>query len=155
MEHNESSMGILLKFLELLAIIVWLGSLLFFSLIAAPALFRALGKQDAGAAVRTIFPGYYLAGIVSGLVLLGVVAARGTLWGWTGMQPVSFGLFLILTSIVVASRQVLVPAINRARTGGAPTESRFQRLHRISVLLNLFVTLILLMYVFWMASRGY
>ena len=71
------------------------------------------------------------------------------------MQPPSMVLFLLLTLIVVLARQVLTPAINAARDAGPTAEHRFRRLHRTSVVLNAFVILLLLIYVLWMASRGY
>ena len=49
-------MGHLLQFLELLAFALWLGAVVFFSFFVAPTLFRKLGPETAGQAVRAVFP---------------------------------------------------------------------------------------------------
>lgn len=61
---------------HLLALVVWVGAVVFFSLVVAPALFRTLGPAEAGRAVAAIFPTYYAVGTVCGVLLLGVTAWR-------------------------------------------------------------------------------
>lgn len=61
---------------HLLALVVWVGAVVFFSLVVAPALFRTLGPAEAGRAVAAIFPTYYAIGTVCGVLLLGVNAWR-------------------------------------------------------------------------------
>jgi uncharacterized membrane protein len=56
--------------IHLLALVLWVGSVVFFSLVAAPALFRTFPPEEAGRAVAAIFPTYYALGAVCGLVLL-------------------------------------------------------------------------------------
>jgi uncharacterized membrane protein len=146
-------MGNLLGFIELLAIVLWLGSALFFTLLAAPALFRALGKEAAGAAVRAIFPNYYRLGLGCALVLAGVQAARGILWTWAGMTTPAFVLFLVLALAPAHGLFGLMPSLARARAAGAT--DRFRQLHRRSMLLNAAVLTLLLVYVVWMSLRGY
>ncbi|MBS1826086.1 MAG: DUF4149 domain-containing protein [Acidobacteria bacterium] len=148
-------MGNLLLFLELAAISLWLGSIVFFSFVVAPALFRSLGKETAGMAVRTIFPQYYLLGIACGLVLCGVQVARGLLWYWGGMIRPSIVLFVLLTAVAVYARQRLTPAVDAARKEGESGKTDFDRLHRRSVQLNAFLLLCLVVHIIWMAMRGY
>lgn len=148
-------MGSLLNFLELVALVTWLGAILFFSSVAAPTIFRALEPAEAGKAVRAMFPRYYLIGIACGLVLTAVQIGRGLLWYWGGMIRPALALFALLTLVNLYARQVLMPAINRAREAGPSDKVRFDRLHRRSVALNIVVLLAGLLYLVWMAARGY
>lgn len=148
-------MGSILNFVELLAIVLWLGSIVFFSFFVAPSLFRVLGPMEAGRAVRSIFPRYYLLGIFCGLTLVGVQVARGMLWYWGGMIRPAIVLFALLTMVDIYTRQVLTPSINSARDAGHSLKPRFDALHRRSVMLNGFVLLLLMLYLVWMAQRGY
>lgn len=148
-------MGNLLLFLELAAVSVWLGSIVFFSFFVAPTLFRSLGKETAGIAVRAIFPKYYLLCIVCGMVLCAVHVMRGVLWYWGGMIRPSIVLFGVLTLVSVYARQRLTPAVNAAREEGAAGKGKFDRLHSLSVRLNGFLLLCLVFHISWMAMRGY
>src|SRR5437773_12582167 len=75
-----------LRFVHLLALGLWLGSVVFFSLVAAPGLFGALPRDAAGRAVSAIFPRYYAFGaacgvtaLLSGLLLGARQGSRGRL----------------------------------------------------------------------------
>ncbi len=52
----------IVKFIHLIAIVVWVGGVVFFSLIAAPSIFKVLARQLAGDVVGDIFPKYWLMG---------------------------------------------------------------------------------------------
>lgn len=143
-----------MSFVELLSLILWLGSVVFFSFVVAPTLFGVLG-EGAGRVVRAIFPKYYLVGLVCAVVLAGVQVARGFLWYWGGMIKPSIGLFLLLAMVQIYARQVLTPAINASRDAGPAEKIRFDALHRRSVLLNGFTLVMGLLYVVWMSVRGY
>jgi len=147
-------MGNFLNFLELLSLTLWMGSVMFLSFVVAPTLFGVLG-DTAGKAVRAIFPKYYLLGAVCGIVLAGVQISRGVLWYWGGMIKPSIVLFSLLALIQIYARQVLTPAINASRDAGAGQKARFDALHRRSVMLNGFTMFFLLLYLVWMALRGY
>ncbi|MBI4909884.1 MAG: DUF4149 domain-containing protein [Acidobacteria bacterium] len=144
-----------LNFLEHLALTFWFGSILFFSFIVAPTLFRTLDPPEAGKAVRAIFPRYYLAGIFCGLALTAVHTARGVLFYWGGMTIPAIFLFVLLTLANLYARQVLTPAINNAREAGPSAKPQFDKLHRRSVLLNAFTLLGGLVYLYWVSVRGF
>lgn len=148
-------MGNLLLFLELAAVSVWLGSIVFFSFVVAPTLFGSLGSETAGKAVRGIFPKYYLLGMVCGIVLCGVHVMRGVLWYWGGMIRPSIMLFGLLTLVAAYARQKLTPAVNAAREAGASGKVEFDRLHKRSVRLSGVLLLSLVFHLSWMAMRGY
>ena len=49
----------LIHFIHLLSLVMWMGSIIFFSFFAAPAVFRLLDRKQAGEVVGAIFPKYY------------------------------------------------------------------------------------------------
>src|SRR5512146_1314282 len=70
------------RFLTLLALGCWIGSIVFFSFVVAPSVFRLLGPAAGGPVVGAIFPHYYALGLVgaalavAGLSVLGRIARR-------------------------------------------------------------------------------
>jgi len=129
----------------LLSILTWMlgglaGSMLFFALVVAPTVFRALPGEHAGVFLRALFPRYYLWGLA--VALLSTLLA---LWADAG------GLVIVacatVTVLFVFARQNLMPAIDRARLrrldGDDGATARFRRLHGISVLINLLQLLLL------------
>jgi Domain of unknown function (DUF4149) len=128
-------MGPYFEFLAGLALALTWGGMTFFSTVLAPLVFTKLPSETAGAFIREVFPWYYLAlGITALLALLFLLPGIGRGLAW----PAALAA-LTLAGFVVA-RQVLMPRINRARdrrTAGDPGAGRrFQRLHRVSVLIN-------------------
>ena len=135
-----------LRLVHLLSLGLWIGSVVFFSLIVVPTLFGALGKEAAGRAVSVLLPRYYAFGgacgavaLLSGLLLGAKQAARGPL------LVIEIVLVAAMTCIVVYAGRVVLPQASRARAAlGAAQETpanrdaqtRFDALHRRSVLLN-------------------
>jgi hypothetical protein len=138
--------GATLRVVHLLALGLWIGSVVFFSLIVAPTLFGTLGRETAGRAVSAIFPRYYgfggvcgIAALLSGLLLGVLGAARGRLF------VIEMVLVAAMAGIVAYSGGVLLPQAVLARaalseTPGTPAHDavliRFDALHRRSVALN-------------------
>ena len=133
------------------AILPWLlggllGSMLFFAIVVAPTVFRALPGDAAGKLLRALFPRYYLWGLV--------VAVLATLLA----APADAGAVVIVICALVAvlfvfSRQQLLPAINRARDARgaeAQAERRFRRLHGLGMFINLAQMLLLLAATGWL-----
>ena len=135
-----------LRTAHLLALGIWVGSVVFFSFFTAPTLFGALPRDMAGRAVSAIFPRYYALGAVCGAVAL----LSGLLLG--SRQP-AFGRLLaselvllgLMTGIVIYAGRVVLPQATEARLalpgieGTAAydqSKARFDALHRRSVLLN-------------------
>ena len=58
------AMTTLIHFIHLLSLILWMGSIIFFSFFAAPSIFRLLDRKQAGEVVGAIFPKYYAIGYV-------------------------------------------------------------------------------------------
>src|SRR3989442_15952757 len=93
-----------LRFVHLLALGLWIGSVVFFSLVAAPGLFGALPRDAAGRAGSALFPRYYAFGAAcgvtappSGLLLRARQGARGRL------LVIQLALVALVTGIVLYS----------------------------------------------------
>jgi uncharacterized membrane protein len=135
-------MHIFTKWLHLLALIVWVGAVVFFSFVVAPALFGAFPAVEAGRAVGALFPLYYRLGYVCGgvLVLTSVLLRRGaaarTWWG------VNAGLAGIMLAATLYAGVVLLPRASALRpqihdpTAPPAAKEEFDRLHRLAVQLN-------------------
>ena len=52
------------KWIYLLALAVWIGSIVFFTAVVAPTVFKVLQSDDAARLQRALFPRYYLTGIL-------------------------------------------------------------------------------------------
>ena len=121
------------RWLQLLALIVWLGEVVFFSFVVAPTLFGTFAPVEAGRAVGAILINYYRIGYGCGVLLLVTTllklsSARARTW------PVVSALLVagMLGSTVYAG---LRPQLHDA---AAPpgTRDEFDRLHHLAVTLN-------------------
>jgi hypothetical protein len=86
--------------------------------------------------MRAVFPRYYLVGLISGGTALAAALALDLDMRVTAP---------LLASLVLAAyaRQVITPAVNTARD--SRDDTRFARLHGLSVRLNLIVLALLLL----------
>jgi Domain of unknown function (DUF4149) len=131
-----------LRLCYLLGLSVWIGEVIFFSFVVAPALFSVLGPAPAGDVVSVIFPRYYALGMGAATLTLASALAlgrRATLPRlWTAASAVlALGLVatVIAGTIVHPRAQQLRAAAHAA--GQAPADSEpFQRAHRLAVGLN-------------------
>lgn len=121
----------MLEIAALLAAATLFGGMVSFSALFAPLVFLKLPAETAGRFIRAVFPWYYLFVIVAGAgaALLAVALA-----------PRAAALLALVAAGGLVARQILMPAINRARdaelAGDARAGSRFAVLHRGSVVLN-------------------
>jgi Domain of unknown function (DUF4149) len=129
-------------FVYLLAIACWLGTIVFFSFVTAPAVFTQLPIHEAGKVISTIFPRYYLVGYIAGIVgLAGAIyftAVRGSRVWW-GTTAVALAIALGLTFYAGAVVMPRVDAIRTVAEEQNPDPARkaeFDHLHRLSVYLN-------------------
>ena len=125
--------------LTLFLISIWVGSIIFFSAIIAPTVFKALDEKNAGIFLRAFFPKYYIFGIILGFIalILGIKAMSLIL--------VSMVVAMILLSII---SRLMIPVINAARDMGVEGESRFKKLHTLSVFLNILTLIIGLIFIY-------
>jgi len=149
------------QYIHLLSICVWVGSMVFFSFIGAPAIFRTLDRKSAGDVVGVIFPKYYMTGYVCctlALLSLGWMTAK------TGLEtPVmaGFALLLVMGGVTFYSGGPLhgkVTAVKRLireekdESRLVPLKKEFGKLHGISAVMNIF-TLALGLGLVFMATR--
>lgn len=120
-----------LDVLSLFAAATLFGSMVFFSAVMAPLIFVKLGGESAGRFIRQVFPWYYLV-----ILALGGVAALLLVF----QRPLDAAIMAGVTCAGAAARQLLMPAINRARdamlAGDDARKRRFSTLHRLSVWIN-------------------
>jgi uncharacterized membrane protein len=132
----------LLRFVHLLALGLWIGEIVFFSFVVAPALFQTLDPTAAGQVVSVIFPRYYLLGIAAGAAALatGVVLARsagGSRWWLATLAAVALGLAsMAWAGWVVQPEAHRLRAAMQAAGESSPEAAAFKRLHARAVTLN-------------------
>lgn len=110
-----------------------LGSMVFFAAVVAPAAFKGLEKEQASRYLRTVFPVFFLWGMVLSLLILGICLFH---------SPKGSVLMAFVAAGFVYSRQWLTPRINAVRDLVSESDSpqhkaKFDALHRQSVLINL------------------
>ena len=122
-------------------LLIWLlgalaGSMLFFAIVVAPTVFRALPAEAAGSFLRRLFPLYFLWGLVMSL-LCTITAIYAT-------QLIVGSICGLVAILFAYARYSLLTRINRARDrkiarqgdGDATADRQFKRLHLQSVLIN-------------------
>jgi uncharacterized membrane protein len=143
----------MIKWLYLLTLAVWIGSIVFFSFIVAPQVFKTLGAEEAGRLIRKLFSRYYMVGVVCagvGIVGVGILLADGALTKWPAILSLVLlagmgGASLWMREAVLPHMNELRDEIYAARAQDKPAEPAIERewkaLHRMSVLVNLAVLL--------------
>ena len=144
-----------LSFIHLLSLVVWIGSIVFFSFVAAPGIFKTLEREKAGELVGVIFPKYYFIGYVCGaLALITLLAGSGQ----ADLLKLVL-LILMLVCTLVAGLVIGPPARRLKEKMKAEPENKealqkkFKSLHSISVQLNAAV-LFLGLGLLWLTARG-
>ena len=151
-------MLIAVKYIHLLAIITWIGSVIFFSFVATPSIFKTFDRKVAGDIVGAIFPKYFMLTEAAIFVALATLVFVGLKTGMTG--AIKVGLVLLASALIVASfsgfyigpKAREVKTEYRAETDEtkvAELKKSFGKLHGISMALNIFNLLIGLVLVYF------
>ncbi len=123
-----------LRMVALLATALIAGGMLFFSAIFAPLVFAKLPRAQAAPFIREVFPRYYLAIALGGMVALAAMAAAPQ------SHTPEFITMAVVAVAAILARRVLLPRANalrlRADAGDDTAKAQFGRLHRASVILN-------------------
>ena len=121
---------------------VWVGVIVFFSAIIAPTVFKTLDEKSAGVFLRAFFQKYYLFAIVIGLAALALIMIFDI--------KVSNILYIAIVSMTILSiiSRFMIPMINNARDMGEKGKQKFNRLHMLSVSLNVITLLIGLFFIY-------
>ena len=110
----------------LLATALLFGGMVLYAFGFAAFLFTALPADIAGPTIRRAFPHFYL-------FVMGTAALSAALLA--PADPVGTALLALVAATTLPTRQVLMPAINRATDTGA--KARFKALHGLSVAITL------------------
>lgn len=136
----------LLKTAQFLSLAISLGAIVFFSFFAAPAIFQALPKEQAGEVISVVISRYYVLTIACGLVAVASAVLLGLHPGGRGVfDLVKTVLLMLMLAATLYGGVVLHPKVrsvkSEMRTAAAPEtraqlEAAFAGLHRRSVLAN-------------------
>ena len=116
----------------IIIISIWSGTIIFFSAVVAPTVFKSLDEREAGVFLRAFFPKYYIFGII-----LGVISIIYLLF-----SPVHSHLLysIIAMTVLTILGRMSIPIINKARDTN--NEQAFKRYHLISVMMNVLTLVI-------------
>ena len=108
----------------IIIISIWSGTIIFFSAVVAPTVFKSLDEREAGVFLRAFFPKYYIFGIVLGLISIIYLL----------FSPVHSHLLysIIAMTVLTILGRMSIPIINKARDTN--NEQAFKRYHFISVM---------------------
>lgn len=137
-----------LKFLYSLSLTLWIGSIFFFAMVAAPGIFKVLTREQAGNVVSEIFPKYYMIAYICGAIaLLSSISLT-----YLGNQTSNLlGIIKLSVIVVMIGLAVYAGEVNRPKAHAVRTEMRameesspeypiiykkFGQLHRTSAALN-------------------
>ncbi len=133
----------------------WLGAMLLFGAVVAPAAFGVLPTPElAGDLVGRVLASLHLSGAIAGLIL-------ALLAGLLRRGRAAIGLSLLLSALCVVNQFGVSPAVAEIRLSdpGAPlapgAAERFARLHQLSVLLFGATVVGLLGLAAWLARRDF
>ena len=117
-------------------IAISLGTMIFFSFIVAPVIFKVLDAVNAGKFVRKIFPFYYMIN----LIILSLVVI---LFIYKSQINIDFYFVLFLALLFAFLLFILMPMINKFKDNNE--DKKFDFSHKLSVILN-FVQMVGLIY---------
>jgi hypothetical protein len=117
-------------------IAISLGTMLFFSFVIAPVIFKVLDANNAGKFVRKIFPHYYMINLI-------ILSIAVLLLFYISSINLDFYITLVLAILFAFSLFILMPIINKFKD--SKEEKKFKYLHALSVIIN-FVQIIGLIY---------
>lgn len=129
-------------FFYLLALACWLGTLLFFSLLAAPVIFSQLAPPEAGRVISGIFAQYYRVGYVAQAIAMALavrlaMVRSGRAYWIIAAAVLGIGLAITLyAGLSVRPRVQAVRAVVEEANPDPLRRQEFDSLHRLSVQLN-------------------
>ena len=140
-----------LRFIHLFAFTFWYGTLLYFTLIQAPLLFKALPRPLFGEVQSHLFPAYYLISYLCGALLVVTYHLLHPLKNYVGQDCVKITALCLMLLLSLGQGLWIGPQVARLRVERQAAEDakdatqtellakEFGRAHGISSLLNLAV----------------
>jgi len=140
-------MSFITQWLYLLALSLWVGGIVFFSFLTTPALFSSLPREMTGTVLAVLFPRYYYLGYASGGILLAMTLLESALV--RSLPWLRISLILIMLGSTCYAGMILRPKIHQLKIEmkaveedtplGKDLKLNFDKLHRLSVVLNMVV----------------
>ena len=116
-----------------------LGIMVFFSFVVAPVTFTTLNEENARKFIRKIFPFYYIVNLaLSSIATIIYVILKS--------YNLNFYLILLVSILFAVSNYILMPLINKYRD--QKKDKHFKYLHFLSVIINFFQILLILIILF-------
>jgi hypothetical protein len=142
-------MTTVLRFVQFLSLGAWLGGILFFSAIVAPGAFTLFSSQQAGNLVNLTLGRLHLAGMVCGVVFLIATAVEARTPGALVRPAALLVLAMIVLTFIsqfwvsgnMAALRAQAAGPLEALPAGDAVRAAFDRLHRLSVRLEVAVLL--------------
>ena len=153
-------MNITLRFLKVFALGTWVGSIIYFSSVVAQGAFAVLSRDQAGALVGYTLSGLHWMGVIAAIIFL-VASLALAKSPKVLIRPAALGVILMLL-VTLASQRIVIPRMDglRAQMGsvdatppGNPARAEFDRLHAVSVDLEVAVLLLGLISLFLTAKE--
>lgn len=150
----------IVKFIHLLSLTFWLGSVYFFSLIAAPLIFKGLDREKAGEVIGLIFPKYWLLGYIGSS--LSVVTLVILTYGSANLPVARLVVLTAMTVTTFYSGMVVGTDAReikaKIKKAGSDEEKQalrqaFKKTHAKSAILNLIVMILGLVLIFLTARE--
>ena len=129
--------------MTLILIVSTLSIMIFYSAVITVNIHRTLDRENAGKALRVLFPSYFLT--------ISIISFMALITSIINIDIFSSVLLSLVFLGSVYSRQYLVPQINKARdlqvSGDIYSKKTFSRIHGLSVSINLIQMIILIILV--------
>ncbi len=140
-------MSFFVQWIYLLSLAIWVGAIVFFSFFTTPTIFANLPKEMAGELLSALFPRYYLVGYAAGTLLLTMTLVEALLV--RHMPWIRFVIVAVMLSSTFYAGLVVRPQVHNLKIQLKAVEegselaihlkSKFDGLHRLSVVLNMVV----------------
>src|ERR1700687_4829143 len=142
-----------LQFLKIFALGTWVGSIIYFSAVVAQGAFAVLSRDQAGALVGYTLSGLHWMAVIAAIVFLAasLALARSPK---ALVRPAALGVILMLL-LTLASQRIVIPRMDvlrfqmAAQMGSVdatppsnPARAEFDRLHAVSVDMEVAVLLL-------------
>ncbi len=148
---------VLINFIHMLSLTCWLGSIVFFSFFAAPAVFQTLEREQAGDLIGKMFPRYYWIGYVcGGLLLITLLTNHPTLFNIKMIFLLVMMACTFYAGLAVRPQAAELKARIRTSEPGETLEAlegKFKSIHSLSVKLNATVLVVGLGFL-WLTADG-
>ncbi|VAX22673.1 hypothetical protein MNBD_NITROSPINAE02-1888 [hydrothermal vent metagenome] len=138
-----------IKYFHLLSMTVWIGSMVFFSFVVAPAVFKNFERQMAGDIVGLVFPKYFMLGMICAVIALVTLFMLGSKVGFVPHIKVGLILLCLMGGLVASQGFVLGPKARQVKAdiraladddaNKQQLRKKFGKLHGASVVINVVI----------------